>query len=207
MDVALAKIHFPVRSLGYGARVGIWVQGCSIHCRGCLVPETWDAGPEHVVDLNDMLDAIAPWLPRCDGVTITGGEPFDQPEALHALLAALRSRVRGDLLVYSGYPRARLLARFAPVLALIDAVVAGPFRASEPDTRSFIGSANQELMLLTELARVRYAALDGYRRGLNVDVRDGEVLFAGVPERGHLRSIVEQLRELGVRAEATHEPV
>jgi anaerobic ribonucleoside-triphosphate reductase activating protein len=207
MDVAIAKIHFPVRSLGYGARIGIWVQGCSIHCRGCIVPETWDAGPENVVDVADMIDAISHWLPQCDGVTISGGEPFDQPAALHEIVTALRARTNGDILVYSGYPQARLRARFAPLLELVDVVIAGPFRAGEPDPRPFIGSANQELILLSGLARARYDSLAGYRRGLNIDIRGGEVLFAGVPERGHLQSIVEQLRALGVHAENTHDPV
>jgi anaerobic ribonucleoside-triphosphate reductase activating protein len=207
MDVAITKIHFPVRSLGFGARIGIWLQGCSIHCPGCIVPESWLATDEHRVQVGDMLHAIAHWLPRCDGVTISGGEPFDQPDALHEIVAALRARTSGDILVYSGYPRARLRQRFAATLALIDAVVAGPFRAEQPDARPFIGSANQELMLLSDLGRARYGSLGAYRRGLNVDVRDGVVLFAGVPERGHLTSIVEQLRALGVDAEATHDPV
>jgi anaerobic ribonucleoside-triphosphate reductase activating protein len=207
MDIAIAKVHFPVRSLGYGARIGIWVQGCSIHCRGCIVPETWVAGSEHRVRVEDLLDAIAHWLPRSDGITISGGEPFDQPEALHEIVAALRSRTSGDILVYSGYPQARLRRHYEGTLQLIDAVVAGPFRAGEPDARPFIGSANQELMLLSNLGRQRYDSLTSYHRGINVDVRDGEILFAGVPERGHLRSIVEQLRALGVYAETTHDPV
>jgi anaerobic ribonucleoside-triphosphate reductase activating protein len=207
MDVAITKVHFPVRSLGYGERIGIWMQGCSIHCRGCIVPESWTAGAEHVVRIADLLRAIASWLPRCDGITISGGEPFDQPDALSEIVTALRQRTNGDILVYSGYTKAILQRRFASTLALIDALVAGPFVATKPDSRTFIGSTNQELVLSTSLGRERYTSLEGYRRGINVDVRGGEILFSGVPERGDLKSIVADLRALGVRAETTHDPV
>ena len=47
---------------------------------------------------------IYPWLEEADGITISGGEPFDQPEALIHLLAQIRSKTSIDILVYSGHP-------------------------------------------------------------------------------------------------------
>ena len=145
----LAKCHHPVRGLGFGRRVGIWFQGCSIRCRGCIVPETWESGPNHQVELAALLQALLPWLDDSDGVTISGGEPFDQPEALLALVTALRRLGSGDILVYSGYPWRRLNQRHQDVIAVVDVVVSEPFRTDRRVSNAvLVGSTNQCVHLL-----------------------------------------------------------
>jgi anaerobic ribonucleoside-triphosphate reductase activating protein len=100
--------------------------------------------------------------PDIDGVTISGGEPLDQAGELMALLRGLRELFpvgsRVDLLVYTGRPRQVVEHAFAPVLALADVWAVGPYRAAEPTNHPLLGSANQELLLLTELGRSRYAS-------------------------------------------------
>ncbi len=39
--IELNKAHWPVTVLGPGRRIGLWVQGCSIHCPGCVSQDTW----------------------------------------------------------------------------------------------------------------------------------------------------------------------
>ena len=39
--VGVSRLHFPVTTLGPGRRAAIWLQGCSIHCRGCVSRDTW----------------------------------------------------------------------------------------------------------------------------------------------------------------------
>jgi len=202
--VAFSRAHFPVRSLGYGRRVGLWLQGCSIHCPGCIVPESWEAQAEHVVPVGDILSSLEPWLAECDGVTISGGEPFDQPNALEALLRGLRTAIDGDILVFSGYGEGRLTARFPHLVQLPDAIVTGPFQADLPDERPFIGSSNQKIVLNTALGRQRYADLRPYSRGLDFDVREGEIVFAGVPRRGDWAAFAGALNAAGVVATTTH---
>jgi anaerobic ribonucleoside-triphosphate reductase activating protein len=80
------------------------VQGCPIHCPGCYVPETWDADGGKDLSIEDAARTLLdPDFPR-DGVTILGGEPFAQPEALARLIDALRT-IQPDvhILCYSGY--------------------------------------------------------------------------------------------------------
>ena len=123
MKISVNKAHFPVTVLGPGRRIGLWLQGCSIGCKGCVSQDTWarDAG-------RDMpLAQLLSWCRQAaadgfDGVTITGGEPFDQPAALSALLSGLhRWRTQAgldfDLLCYSGYPLARRSGSFSRALA------------------------------------------------------------------------------------------
>src|SRR4051812_39296619 len=123
--LAISRLHFPVRTLGPGLRVGIWFQGCSIRCPGCVSMDTWDSRRGGTT-VEAVLDAVTPWLPAADGITVSGGEPFDQPEALRVLLSALRERHCGDCLVYSGYPIEEL--KLDSFVGLIDALIADPLR-------------------------------------------------------------------------------
>jgi len=98
-----------------------------------------------------------------DGVTISGGEPFDQAPALKVLLQALiawRSAegLDFDLLCYSGYPLATLRQKHPQILALLDAIIAEPFIEKLPQTHIWRGSSNQSMTLLTARARDQFQA-------------------------------------------------
>ena len=95
--LSLSKLHFPITALGPGRRIGLWLQGCSIRCSGCMSRDTWEFSDEsHRVEV--LLERVTPWLAEADGITISGGEPFDQPEGLLSFLVGLRERFRGDIL-------------------------------------------------------------------------------------------------------------
>jgi anaerobic ribonucleoside-triphosphate reductase activating protein len=170
-SLLLSRAHYPVTVLGPGTRAGIWTQGCTIHCPGCLSRDTWVADPARAVPVESVLGWLAS-LPPLDGVTISGGEPFQQPAALRELLLGIRDWRGGrpiDILVYSGYSYSRLRGRVwsQALLELCDAVIAGPYVArlapatagSEPGHRppaAWLGSANQRLVPLSPLGREKY---------------------------------------------------
>ncbi len=200
----LSRCHFPVNGLGFGRRVGVWFQGCSIHCPGCIVPETWEAGRAHRTPLRGLLHGLLPWLDKADGVTISGGEPFDQPESLYALLSALRTLTTGDLLVYSGYTWGRLMERYSKIVECCDVVVSEPFRMNERGEESFIGSSNQRLHQLTALGRARYADWNSFERRIDIAKEDGALRMVGIPKPGQLQSLCEELNQLDFEASLTH---
>src|SRR5215213_9495247 len=101
--IALSRLHFPVTTLGPGRRLGIWLQGCSIRCPGCISVDTWSP-TQGQTTTEAIVEALLPWLPETEGITVSGGEPFDQPQALAVLLKELRRLSPVDILVYSGYP-------------------------------------------------------------------------------------------------------
>lgn len=203
----LSRIHFPVRTLGPGARIGIWFQGCSIRCPGCISMDTWDARPGQTT-VAAVLDVVRPWLAQADGITISGGEPFDQPEALLQLVDALRGAQGGDILVYSGHPLEALpLDRFA---GLFDAVVTDPFDVGAGQTLALRGSDNQRLVSLTDLGRERYGAgamLGPPAETLEImfDDTTGDVFLAGIPRPGDLRRLARLLAEAGHHAATTED--
>src|SRR5687767_5823772 len=93
MKMALSRVHYPVTALGYGRRLGIWLQGCPLACPGCISRDTWVADERHDTTLTETIaacDALVSGL--IDGVTISGGEPFQQPDALEGLLSHWATR-------------------------------------------------------------------------------------------------------------------
>jgi anaerobic ribonucleoside-triphosphate reductase activating protein len=212
MKIAVNKAHFPVTVLGPGRRIGIWLQGCSIGCKGCISQDTWGR-------TGDSLMTVAALLTWCrqvaadgfNGVTISGGEPFEQPAALAALLDALHHwRVAGkldfDILCYSGYPLATLQKKHARLLVKLDALIPEPYIDARPPTHRWRGSANQPLVLLSARGHARYAEFtDATAGGENSkDKRiqlmvDGERLwYVGIPARGDMAALEASCKERGV---------
>ncbi|MFI0480902.1 4Fe-4S single cluster domain-containing protein [Actinomadura sp. 9N215] len=199
----LNRVHYPVTTLGPGRRAGIWVQGCTIGCDGCVARDTWDGGSASPVEVAEVLEWLASVRDGMTGVTVSGGEPFQQPEALAELLRGIRARRAGppiDVLVYSGYPMSRLRRDAAArrVLELCDAVIAGPYLARRPTDRPWLGSANQRLVPLTPLGEERYAAPPPDAPRMQVVQNGNRVWFVGVPRDGEMERMADRLNELGI---------
>jgi anaerobic ribonucleoside-triphosphate reductase activating protein len=202
-EIAISRIHFPVTRLGPGRRVAIWVQGCSIRCPGCISVDTWAHG-RGWTDVSKVLDAITPWISIADGFTISGGEPFDQSDALTTLLVGIRKLSTADILVFTGHPLEVIGPKLCSMDGLIDALIADPFDETAPQTLALRGSDNQRLVLLTVLGRERFGdyerRMDRRERAVDIMFDDnGEVWLAGIPARNDFRRLQGLLREAGTK--------
>mgnify|MGYP000868816764 CR=1 FL=1 len=199
--IGLNRVHFPVTALGPGRRIGIWLQGCSIRCPGCMSLDTW-APAKKTERIADVLARMSIWLPDADGVTISGGEPFDQPHALHALLSGLRTAQNGSILVYSGYSLSTLTERHPATLALIDVLISEPFDAACDEPALLRGSSNQRVTCLTERgAETWRAAMAAGKQAQAIDLvsgEDGELWLVGIPRPGDLDRISRALARVGM---------
>lgn len=197
--------------LGPGVRAVIWVQGCPLRCQGCVAAETlpFDAGTTH--DVTELADWLCE-LPGIEGVTLSGGEPFGQAEALAELLDHVRSRRPGfTAMAYSGFRYEALLRGGPERLALLrrlDLLVDGPYVASAQHGLRWRGSSNQRLVALTG----RYAQVGtepDTSAGVELTVEaDGSLSWAGVPPTpGFREGLEERLAARGfvLRAEAGRE--
>jgi anaerobic ribonucleoside-triphosphate reductase activating protein len=200
MKLSLSRIHFPVTALGPGRRLGIWFQGCSIRCPGCISADTW-AKKMPGLEIAELIEQIQPWLSECDGFTISGGEPFEQEEALTELLLAIRSRSAKSILVYSGQALEQLLEQKSVKEGLIDCLVSDPFRIDSPQTLPLRGSDNQRMSFLTSLGKKIFGStsdLSTTQKRLDVMFdNDGVVWLAGIPMRGDMQNLEKLLASRG----------
>ena len=118
------------RANGPGLRAVVWFQGCTLGCAGCFNPDTHSSGGGHEIEIATLMEEIAQ-VPGIEGVSISGGEPFQQPGAL----AELASRICAagmSVLVFSGYTLEWIRGNpeAASILAAVDVLVAGAYAVS-----------------------------------------------------------------------------
>ncbi len=140
---------------GPGKRYAFWVQGCTLHCPGCCNPEMFAPNKGGV-----MIDALALAAKiiatkGLEGISVLGGEPFEQPLGVLEVAKLVR-RAGLSVMVYSGYTLNELRARaqriegVGELLGEIDLLVDGRFEQSKPETkRRWLGSSNQVMHFLT----------------------------------------------------------
>ena len=157
----IARILYPVEVLGCGKRVGIWFDGCPHHCKGCSNPELWDIHKRYSVSLENVMQLIGIIAEdnRIDGFTITGGEPFFQPDALDELTEKL-SAFSGDILVYTGYELGELRdmnsESVEAVLSRISVLIDGKYIAEMNNNCTLRGSENQHIHIFSDKYRSAY---------------------------------------------------
>jgi anaerobic ribonucleoside-triphosphate reductase activating protein len=181
---AHARIHaFEPRSRanGPGARFVVWFQGCTLGCPGCFNPTTHDTGGGRLVALDELVAELAGAARRggIEGLSLSGGEPLQQPEAARALLDAARD-LGLSTLAFSGYrlDEIRALPGGTDVLARLDVLIDGRYAARERLAIGLRGSANQQIQLLTG----RYTRADVEATPV-AEIRisaTGEVILTGV---------------------------
>ncbi|HGG60268.1 MAG TPA: radical SAM protein [Gammaproteobacteria bacterium] len=204
-EVAISRLHWPVTTLGHGERIGIWFQGCTIHCKDCCSHDTWAVDPDKLITIERLIDWVAGQpLSRIDGLTISGGEPFDQADSLQEVIEQLRSLFSEstkpiDILVYSGYPWRRIQEKHATILKHIDALISEPFVASRP-VDWLRGSSNQTIHCLTPLGRQRYGDSRSIPNSKSLQLcYDGNAIWMiGIPQRGDLDELRRILMKSGI---------
>ncbi len=149
MIVRLAGITQESVTDGPGMRVTVFFQGCEHHCPGCHNPQTWDRHGGTAYELADVIGLIKD-SPLIRGITLSGGEPFLQPEAAAALARLFHARGK-DVWAYTGFLWDDLLTKDDPAIQTLlrecDVLVDGPFRQAERiPGLYFRGSANQRMI-------------------------------------------------------------
>ena len=137
---------------GPGRRTVIWLQGCNLGCAGCFNPDTHSTAPRHLKDISDICKIVYSNAHAVEGITISGGEPFQQADALLKLLQRVRSETSLSILVFSGYTirQIRNLRSGEALLETIDVLIAGPYVDRLRSGWNLCGSSNQTIHLLTD---------------------------------------------------------
>lgn len=132
---------------GPGIRFTLFTQGCPHRCPGCHNPQTHDFGGGREVDTGEII-AIMSKNPLLDGLTLSGGEPFEQPEPCAELARAARE-MGLNVWAFSGYTFEEIMAddKKAGLLRCVDVLVDGRFILEQRTLeKKFAGSRNQRLI-------------------------------------------------------------
>lgn len=181
-------IHYPLYVLGPNKRVGIWFDGCSLGCEECISTHTWKQKESNKSTIAKVVDEVCGFDTK--RITISGGEPFEQPEALLALVQALRDKGFNDMLLYSGYEYAHLQEHFGEIVKLLDALIDGRFEKSQESQEAYRGSVNQRLYLFNEELKPLYEAFQANAKGqLQIVDKNNQLYVLGIPKVNHTKEI------------------
>ena len=120
---------------GIGIRVVLWAQGCSLHCKGCHNPQTWDFSGGQRFDVN-AIQTICEELKKTHiaGLTLSGGHCIE-PENIQectALCKYLKLRFpEKTIWLYTGWQWEEI--SHMAIMNYIDVVVDGPYVEEEKD--------------------------------------------------------------------------
>ncbi len=149
---------------GPGIRMAVFVQGCPHHCKGCHNQHTWSFEGGYESSVERVLEEAAKDK-LLMGITLSGGEPFTQAEALTVL--SKRARAMGlNIFCYTGYTFEQLYEQFPEhpeykeLLEQCDWLVDGRFVEEEMSLMlHFRGSRNQRILDVPESLKQGKAVL------------------------------------------------
>lgn len=193
LSLRIHQIGRHIRVLGPGDRYVIWVQGCKQRCEGCVAPDAQPLEGGREIPVQALAEEILA-QEHTDGLTISGGEPFLQAEALTALLEAVHARRDLGVIMYTGYLLEALRAGELPyareLLGHVDLLIDGPYVQALNDNGALRGSSNQRIIALTD-RYVNDVGLYGEpgKRDTQLIVADDGFFLAGVPTKATYRLI------------------
>ena len=151
MQIRVHAVEYASRSNGPGLRGVVWVQGCTLGCPGCFNPDTHASNAGSLFETANLVENFIACSADIEGVSISGGEPFQQPAALLDVLERLAETPLSRL-VFTGYTLGEINSQpLGPlILPFIDVLIAGRYVASQPGHVALLGSANQKIHRLSD---------------------------------------------------------
>lgn len=176
--------HIEEHSFIYGpnCRFVIWVQGCSIRCKGCWNTEMWAFEDKIILSVQDLLRKIENEKELIDGITLLGGEPLDQFDEVSELLVECRKFGLSTML-FTGYEMTEITENHnTSILDNLDILIIGRYdKTKRTINHQWIGSTNQEIHFLTD----RYADYDIENNNyteITINA-DGSTTILGFPDK------------------------
>lgn len=127
---------------GPGKRLLLFMQGCSLRCKGCVNQHLWQFGIGANITAQELLELCQ----DVEGITLHGGEPLDQSEGVLEIVKALKS-VGKTVILFTGY-QYKELSKSSQKRAweLSDLVISGRYVESKRNIYlQFRGSTNQRV--------------------------------------------------------------
>lgn len=174
--------------LGPYNRFVIWVHGCCFDCKGCLAENT-KAGTYEEIETEVLAKQIVE--SSCEGITISGGEPFLQSVALLGMIRKIKEHRDIGVVVYSGFTLDELKQdeEMSLLLPEVDILIDGRYIKELDDNRAYVGSSNQIIHYLspryTNIGKDYYSAS---KRRAEIKLTETQAILIGVPSHNVLKT-------------------
>lgn len=186
---------------GPGRRCVIWLAGCHRRCPACFQPQFFSFSAGRRYQIDELAEYIL-GISGIDGVTFSGGEPFEQSAALANVCRILRARSALSLLSYSGYRLEWLRDKsqqHCDFLETLDIIIDGEYRENEAGSYLWRGSRNQRVIFLKggddyqlrNSAKIR-------QQEIQVTLTSSRVVLTGFPDEPSSREFQAALERRGV---------
>ena len=178
--------------LGPFVRSALWVHGCCFNCEGCLAKEM-NSREYKAADAEKLAEHFLS-VKDTDGITISGGEPFLQAEALSLMIRRIRdTRPDYGVIIYTGFTFEELKdknnASTYEMLGMADIIIDGRYVKELDDGVPYRGSSNQRILLLTD--RYKDISKEYYntsgKRNIEIQVTGKNIYMVGVPSENGLK--------------------
>ena len=164
---------------GPGKRFTLWTQGCSKGCVNCFNPETWNNKTNIALSAIEIFELIKDF--ELEGVTITGGDPFEQEEELLDLLILINGLdLPKGVIVFSGftYDEIRENKIREKCCSYIDVLIDGRYEDKNRVVDSFKGSSNQNIIYFSSKIKEEELIMD---QEVEVSLVDNVISVTGFP--------------------------
>lgn len=189
LNVAHTEVDTQVH--GPGRRFAVWLQGCAIHCPGCWNKSMWPFSRQRIMTVEELVDK-ATQVTGLDGITVLGGEPVHQWEALLNLVKRVKAKGLTTVL-YTGFELEELEG--TPVMNLLleaDITICGRYQQGQRSlSLQWRGSANQKILAPKDGRMVEVPPQDG---ATEVEVRmseEGVISVMGFPDQDFLNEVLQ----------------
>ncbi len=193
----IGKLQPGSRVNGPGERFVIWVQGCSLQCKGCINTEFLSHKPNQLISVSELYRMILN-TSEIEGVTYTGGEPFEQAEGLYYLSHLLKEQGL-SIISYSGFTYSELINKndvyTTEILSTLDILIDGRYEEDKAIPLLWRGSRNQKVHFFTERYKLYEKIIDRERMDVEVEINNRSVSFTGNFNEAIISKITDRLKE------------
>jgi anaerobic ribonucleoside-triphosphate reductase activating protein len=186
-ELVVAEMVHNSEIYGPGTRTVIWVQGCTLACKGCWNQDIWpsEGGVRQKVDV--LIETI---LHHGDsGITLMGGEPLQQSDSILQLIQMARQH-NLSIMLYSGYEEKELDEVQLRCVDLSDIVILGRYVDRLRDTTlRWRGSSNQSVRYPTERHRSELRR-EEHSVEIHMD-ENGRLKILGYPEKELVNRLID----------------
>jgi len=198
MYLYINKIVENTKIEGPGSRYCIYVQGCSIQCKDCISPQTWSSETSEKQLVEDIIQNILESKEKnnIEGVTFSGGEPFDQSKSLVKIAREIKEE-KLSIVIFTGYTIENIFKSLDKhslnLLECTDLLIDGPFlKDKRIYNKPWIGSSNQKYHFLTNRYNQKGIELNSNKIEITLD-KNGEITVCGIINNENIEKLLDNI--------------